>query len=132
MLPSYPFILHPAIIIVECYVAHYFRKHAKRLDPNDEKRMITQLNSLIKIYTMFHVVCTVIVAAFVMNILNKFLAVIGALLCGPLLLLLPSFLHLKVAAESPYERIMNVCILIIGTILILASAVFGIVTIWKP
>lgn len=55
--------------------------------------------------------------------LNKFLGLLGALLCGPLALTIPAALHLKVLAKTKCEKIVDLSLLLLsGLVLVFCTA----------
>ena len=63
----------------------------------------------------FFVVATAVAAALVLaNKLDKFLGLLGALLCAPLALFFPAALHWKVLAKTNFERGVDFLIIVIS------------------
>ena len=64
------------------------------------------------------VVVSVVIALTVASKIDKFLGLIGALLCAPLAMTIPALIHLRLLAKTTTEKIVDM-ILIVGSIIIL-------------
>ena len=64
------------------------------------------------------VVVSVVIALTVASKIDKFLGLIGALLCAPLAMTIPALIHLRLLAKTTTEKIVDM-ILIIGSTIIL-------------
>lgn len=60
------------------------------------------------------VVASVVLATTVADKLDKFLGLLGSLLCAPLALTMPALLHLKVIAKTPGERFFDFAIIAVS------------------
>ena len=55
--------------------------------------------------------------------MDKFLGLIGALLCAPLALTMPALLHLKLIAQSKKEKLFDILILFISVVVLVFSTI---------
>lgn len=76
------------------------------------------------------VLCTVIIVIFVADKLDKVMSVAGAIFGMTNVLLLPGICHLKLSAETKFQKTFDICIIIFA-ILMLAVGPFTIVMQWN-
>jgi proton-coupled amino acid transporter len=97
---SYPLSLYPINLVVESYLfkaRQYKMKSLKR----------TWLKNLSRCV----IVCSAIYLAIVLaSKLDKFLALLGAMLCAPLAFTMPTLCHLKICAKTDNEKIQDIII----------------------
>lgn len=53
--------------------------------------------------------------------IDKFLGLMGALLCAPLALLFPTFCHIKLIAKTPKEKMIDFGVILIGFFVLIFS-----------
>lgn len=63
--------------------------------------------------------CCVVILAVVMGVvfaekLDKFLSLVGALLCAPIAFTMPTLCHLKLVAKTPKERLIDMAIILVS------------------
>ena len=75
------------------------------------------------------VVLTVVISVTVADKLDKFLGLVGALLCAPLSLTIPSLVHLILLAETPKAKCIDIT-LIIGSAAVLAFTTMQTIMAW--
>lgn len=67
------------------------------------------------------VALAMVIALVLHDKLNKFLSVLGALLCAPLAIMLPAMLHLKHLAETQREKIIDLVLIVLSLIVMVFS-----------
>lgn len=56
------------------------------------------------------------------EVLDKFLSLLGAMLCGPLAIMMPTLIHLKTTAETTYDKVMDIaCITLSALVLVFCT-----------
>ena len=111
LLCTYAIAINPTNKIFEKWV---FR--CKRLKKKSNSRYWLK-NFQRFLVVFFGVYCAVELA----HVLDKFLGLLGALLCAPLALTMPALLHLRLIAKKRRERFFDVVIIVISIVILIFS-----------
>lgn len=95
LLISYPLQLYPANIVVETYLYTGWAKTKKRQWAKNFTRMLM-------------VLFTILFTIALKDKLDKFLSVLGALTCTPILMFFPPLFHLKSGLATGYKKYLNI------------------------
>jgi len=76
----------------------------------------------------FIVISAVYLAVVLASKLDKFLSLLGALLCAPLAFTMPTLCHLKLLAKTRRQKIEDVLIIILSFVLLVFCTIQGIST----
>lgn len=117
MIFGYSICIHPTNMILENWVFSGFKASRKRTWAKNVSR------GLVCMFAAF-------LAVVFENNIGKFLAFLGALLCAPLALILPTLLHLKVLAATDREKVSDCVLLLLSVFVFIFSTSQSIIN-WK-
>ena len=109
---SYAIFIYPCNQIIEDYLFRGIKK---------SKKTDSLIYILTNISRLFVVVSATYVAIELSKKLDLFLSILGALLCAPLAITLPAFLHLKVLAKTPREIMIDIFLIILSIFCLIIS-----------
>jgi len=111
---SYPIMIFPANTIIEDYT---LRSLSKRQDPKSKKIYHWMQNISRALVCLAATYCAIVLE----KKLDKFLSVLGALLCAPLAILYPALLHLKSVAKTNDEKWVDIFLIVIAIVVLIFS-----------
>jgi amino acid permease len=74
-------------------------------------------------------VITVVISLTIAEKIDKFLGLVGALLCAPLAMTIPALVHLKLVSKSKKAILIDI-LLIAGSVAVLAFSTIQSITTW--
>ena len=113
---SYPLTIYPANEIFGQWFCSRTRKGNVRYWLKNLQRTIV-------------VVLSVVIAISIADKIDKFLGLVGALLCAPLAMTIPSMVHLILLAKTPKAKCIDIA-LIAGSVAVLAFSTIQSITTW--
>ena len=78
---------------------------------------------------MLVVLVSVVIAMTVADKIDKFLGLVGALLCAPLAMTIPAMVHLRMLAKTTKEKVIDL-IFIVGSLAILLFCTVQQILVW--
>ena len=118
---SYAIFIFPANQILEDYLFYGLARKSKQ--PNREMaQKYANMKYYLSNFTRF-LVCfaATYLALELHDKLDKFLSVLGALLCAPLAIMFPAILHMKQVAKTTKEKVIDLSLIIIAVIVMTFS-----------
>ena len=112
---TYPLQMHPPNMVLEGAIFKGYPKSRKR----------TWLKNILR---TFLVALTIVVGLSLRSTLDKLMSVVGSLTCAPIAFIFPSMFHYKLMATTRRERVTDLIIATIGTILMIGITIYTLVT----
>lgn len=109
LIPGYIMLMYPSLRIMEKLLARLFVENGRK-------------QYLQNIFRILLVGITIIVGIFWGSYSTEFIVKMGYLICLPLIVILPSFSHLKIVAESFWNKFIDI-IIFVGGILLLSVGI---------
>lgn len=106
LLCSYPLTLYPVNLIFESYVYKNFKEKSFRRTVY--KNITRALFVLVALYLAIELASK----------LDKFLSLLGALLCAPLAFTMPTLCHLKLCAKTKRDKIIDISIVVFSFVIL--------------
>lgn len=111
---GYPLCIYPTNVILESYVFKSLKKDS------------ALKNNLKNISRSMVVAAAVVLAVVLAEKLDKFLSILGALLCAPIAFTVPALCHFVVLAKTPKEKLIDISIIAISFVLLVVCTIQGI------
>ena len=113
--------IHPANIILEDYL---LRPISRRAEKERGSGPFTNLkwhvtNVLRLLICLVATYCAIELS----SVLDKFLSLLGAMLCAPLAILMPALIHLKVSAKTSREKLTDIFLVALSSIVLVFCTV---------
>ena len=106
---SYPIMITPANVIIESYI---FKRMKQK----------STLRHWLKNFSRFVVCITACYCAVALaDKIDKFLGLMGALLCAPLALTMPAMIHLKLIAKTTRQKLVDIMLIMVSVLALLFS-----------
>ena len=108
LLCSYAICIYPTNTIIEEWI---WNKHDRSLSTYYKKNLSRALVAASSAY----------LGIALANKIDKFLGLMGALLCAPLALMFPSLIHLKLLAETKQEKAFDIFLVVLSSFILVFS-----------
>lgn len=101
---SYPLVIHPTNMVLESYIF-------KGMEQSPMRKWLKNINRTVV------AALTVWLGLYLEDTLDRLMSVIGSLACTPVAFILPALLHLKLAATTTLEKLIDYVIVVVGIFL---------------
>lgn len=113
---SYAIMIYPANNIIEDNFLRPIKKcFSPQTDSTFVENFIWYVSSLSRLVVFF---LATFIAVELSSILEKFLSLLGALLCAPLAIAMPALIHLKVSAETTQEKVVDIFLIALAAFIL--------------
>lgn len=119
---SYAIMIHPANMILEDYLLRPISKRAEAEGTRGGVYTTLKWHTVNLIRLLVCLLAT-FCAIELSDVLDKFLSLLGALLCAPLAILFPALIHLKVSAKTTRDKLVDIGLVSLATLILVFCTV---------